>query len=299
MNEKIENVNCVDLFQKIGVRPELVGNSLHSYNRRLQELPYLAETLVTEIINTDITGSELSFIELFNTLRCKHMDAEALRLIVYAYVKLEEQAGISEVFYLQVISFSILSKEMGVVRFASYLIKKIANDENAKRYMSTKMYSIICEYYSKQLENAPWRDKEGVLSEGILWANELIQFQNTNENGYYWFAKLLLGANRRDEAKVFLRQSIYDPPEPRRDTLARLRCPKCCKLYLEEFRGSISFIQLEEIIVKGLNDCIVFKEDENSEYYDYKTFFQEQLLKIGNVLEDNYITRLEKENNYG
>lgn len=51
--------------------------------------------------------------------------------------------------------------------------------------------------------------------------------------------------------------------------------------------------------MKGLNDCIVFKEDENSKYYDYKTFFQEQLLKIGNVLEDNYITRLEKENNYG
>ena len=76
-------------------------------------------------------------------------------------------------------------------------------------------------------------------------------------------------------------------------------CEKCCKLYLEEFRGSISFIQLEEIIVKGLSDCIVFKEEERSEYYDYKTFFQEQLLKLGDVLEDKHITRLEKEKNYG
>lgn len=90
--EGIGNVNCVDLFQKIGIRTEFVGNSLYSYNRRLQESPYLAETLVAEIINKDITGSELSFIELFDTLRCKHMDTEALKLIMYAYIKLEEQA---------------------------------------------------------------------------------------------------------------------------------------------------------------------------------------------------------------
>lgn len=35
----------------------------------------------------------------------------------------------------------------------------------------------------------------------------------------------------------------------------------------------ISFMQLEEIIVKGLNDCIVFKAEESPEYNDHKTFF--------------------------
>ena len=280
--EEIENANCIDLFQKIGVRTEFIGNSLHSYNSQLQESPYLAETLVAKIINKDITGSELAFLELFDTLRCKHMDAEAFKFIVYAYIKLEEQAETSEVFYLRAISFGIISKEVEATKFARYLIKKITCDESAKRYMSVKMYSTICEYYFKQLENAPWRDKGGVLySEGTFWANKLIEFQKTNENGYFWLAKFFLGVNRRDKAKEFLRKSIYDPPEPKRDTLARLRCPKCCKLYLEEFRGSISFIQLEEIIVKGLNDCIVFKEEESSEYNDYETFFQEQLLKFG------------------
>lgn len=204
-------------------------------------------------------------------------------------MKLNEDAEVGENFYLPVISFGTVSKELGATQFAYYLIQQIVKDKNAKRYMSIKMYSTICEYYLKRLENAPWRDKEGIFfTEGVFWASEMISFQKTNEKGYFLLASFLLNANKRDEAETLLKSSIYDPPEPGRDSFARLQCPKCCKLYVEEFRGSISLNQLEEIITKGLRDCIVFTSGEGSEYNEYKIFFQDQLQKIYDVQKSNY-----------
>lgn len=283
------NANYSDFLQKIGVEPRFVGDTLNSYSRQLQESPHLAKSLIPDIIKKNITGNELAFIELFNTLRCNNLDAEALRFIIYAYMKLNEDAEVGENFYLPVISFGTVSKELGATQFAYYLIQQIVKDKNAKRYMSIKMYSTICEYYLKRLENAPWRDKEGIFfTEGVFWASEMISFQKTNEKGYFLLASFLLNANKRDEAETLLRSSIYDPPEPGRDSFARLQCPKCCKLYLEEFRGSISLNQLEEIITKGLRDCIVFTSGEGSEYNEYKIFFQDQLQKIYDVQKSNY-----------
>ena len=89
-----------------------------------------------------------------------------------------------------------------------------------------------------------------------------------DEDGYYYEAKLLIAIGKGKEARHLLEEVIFYPLNAEIDSLRMLQCPKCCRLWIENFRhvsGSIN--ELEHVVNKGFNDSIMSDEYENFQFF--------------------------------
>lgn len=253
MNISESNISeHIDFIQKIGLTPESEYESLCSFLPRLEETPFLATYIVKEIIGKHISGDEETFVRLIDSLLRHEKYIEAYELCRYAEI---EMHGRSLDIYTRCLEVSPYVPGNEPRKYAFSVIRDFASSNVMKSWMNERMYVAICNFYFKAIADSPWEEKTNLLEEGIRWAHELIEYEKTNENGYYWEVTFLLQGNRRKEAENRLRCCIYDPPDPRRDSFARLRCPKCCALYYELFlRYKGSYNQCKEILTKGRED---------------------------------------------
>ena len=90
-----------------------------------------------------------------------------------------------------------------------------------------------------------------------------------DEDGYYYEAKLLIAIGKGKEARHLLEEVIFYPLNAEIDSLRLLQCPKCCRLWIENFRqvsGSIN--ELEHVVNKGFNDSIMSDDYENFQFFN-------------------------------
>lgn len=265
----------IEFIQKIGITPESEYESLRSFLSRLEETPFLATYIVIEIIGKHISGDETTFVRLIDALLCYEKYIEAYELCRYVAVVMH---GRSLDIHTRCLEVSPYVPGDEPRKYAFSVIRDFASSNVMKSWMNERMYVAICNFYFKAIADSPWEEKPVLLEEGIGWAHELIEYEKTNENGYYWEVTFLLQGNRRKEAENRLRCCIYDPPDPRRDSFARLRCPKCCELYYELFlRYKGSYNQCKEILTKGREDSRMLNLKEKV------WFFEEELQNLNDA----------------
>lgn len=265
----------IQFVQKIGITPESEYESLRSFLSRLEETPFLATYIVIEIIGKHISGDETTFVRLIDALQRHEKYIEAYELCRYAAVVMH---GRSLDIYTRCLEVSPYVPGDEPRKYAFSVIRDFASSDVMKSWINERMYVAICNFYFKAIADSPWEEKPVLLEEGIGWSHELIEYDKINENGYYWEVTFLLQGNRRKEAENRLRCYIYDPPDPRRDSFARLRCPKCCELYYELFlRYKGSYNQCKEILTKGLEDSRMLNLKEKV------WFFEEELQNLNDT----------------
>lgn len=265
----------IDFIRKIGLTLESEYESLRSFLSRLEEKPFLATYIVIEIIGKHISGDEATFVRLIDALLRHEKYTEAYELCRYAEI---EMRGRSLEIYIRCLEVSPYVPGNESRKYAFSVIRDFASSKVMKSWINERMYVAICNFYFKAIADSPWEEKTALLEEGIGWARELIEYEKTNESGYYWEVTFLLQGNRRKEAENRLRYCIYEPPDPRRDSFARLRCPKCCELYYELFlRYKGSYSQCKEILAKGREDSRMLNLKEKV------WFFEEELQNLNDA----------------
>lgn len=253
-------------IEEIGLNPKWLHDSLRSLLFQIEQNPSLAAYTVVEIIEKNILGDEDTFVRIIDTLQRHEKYFEAYALSRYAAKNL---CGRSLNIYTRCLEICPFVPGNKPREFAFSIIRDFSNNNAMKSWMNERTYIAVCNFYFKTIATSVWEEKATLLAEGISWARELIEYERANESGYFWEVTFLLQGNRRKEAENRLRLYIYDPPEPRRDFLTRLRCPRCCELYYELFlRYKGSYNQRKEILIKGYEDSRALNLKEKIPYFE-------------------------------
>ncbi len=100
------------------------------------------------------------------------------------------------------------------------------------------------------------------------------------EDGHLAEARLLILVGRRDEARLQLEELIFNPYDPEKDSSRDLRCPKCCRLWMTEFKDySGNQGKVYQVVAKGFLEA---EDKEDVAFFNHqKDFLIQQLIRSG------------------
>jgi len=155
--------------------------------------------------------------------------------------------------------------------YCAQYVDKLLNSE--RKYWDLRLYIVLIRYFYQIIENNILNGFQKELFEkAIQIALDMQKRYKGDEAGYLAQVKLLMLTGSRDEARQLLEEWIFSPLDPKVDTRRVLQCPKCCRIWIEEFQNVYGNQNMKDhIIKKGLIE---------SEEPDDKAFFYAQKIQM-------------------
>lgn len=236
--------------------------------------PHRLRQIVNIVIDNNLHGDDKSFHKLITI--CKELNDydDAHHLCRFALGSFATEGYDSLLLDTDIIEIGI-TYENPVRKCESY-VEKVLNI--SREHWDLSLFNAVFEYYYKLISYTknkeiffPFYEKAKTIT------LDMQTFFLWDEDGYYDRARLLILVGEKEEAKRLLESWIDDyPPDIERDTCHYLRCPKCCRLWIEEFKesnGNARF--LRKVLFKGARES----EDEED-----KLFFINQLENLAHRL---------------
>ena len=215
--------------------------------------PYQLKQIVDYVVSKGIHGSPNSFHLLINLCKERRDYEEALKLCRFALSRID-----SLILYTDIRTHWDL-RLFWAVYTCFYML--VANK---------LIGGIDVEYYDNAKEAAIGMQKS---------------FYG-REDGYLAEARLLILVGRRDEARLRLEDLIFNPYDPKKDSSRDLRCPKCCRLWMTEFKDYSGDQQkVYQVVAKGFLES---EDKEDIAFFNHqKDFLIQQLIRHGQGDEDD------------
>ena len=246
----------IDHNPVVSIDDAIVRIQLHSTQCRM---------VLDEIIRRGVYGRVSAFhrlIELFS----QYNDYEGAYIIcIYALGIFENSRDL----FADIIEISLNSAEPEM--YCAQYVDKLLNSE--RKYWDLRLYIVLIRYFYQIIENNILNGFQKELFEkAIQIALDMQKRYKGDEAGYLAQVKLLMLTGSRDEARQLLEEWIFSPLDPKVDTRRVLQCPKCCRIWIEEFQNVYGNQNMKDhIIKKGLIE---------SEDPDDKAFFYAQKIKM-------------------
>lgn len=234
--------------------------------------PYQLKQVVNYIVSRRIHGSPDSFHLLIDLCK-EHGDyEEALKLCKFALSRID-----SLILYTDII-------EIGT------------HFENPIRYCGTYLERLLRSdrtHWDLRLFWAVYTCFYSLVANNLIGEIDVEYYENAKEaaigmqksfygreDGHLAEARLLILVGRRDEARLQLEELIFNPYDPEKDSSRDLRCPKCCRLWMTEFKDySGNQRKLYHVVAKGFLEA---EDKEDVAFFNHqKDFLIQQLLRSG------------------
>lgn len=234
--------------------------------------PYQLKQVVNYIVSRRIHGSPDSFHLLIDLCK-EHGDyEEALKLCKFALSRID-----SLILYTDII-------EIGT------------HFENPIRYCGTYLERLLRSdrtHWDLRLFWAVYTCFYSLVANNLIGGIDVEYYENAKEaaigmqksfygreDGHLAEARLLILVGRRDEARLQLEELIFNPYDPEKDSSRDLRCPKCCRLWMTEFKDySGNQRKLYQVVAKGFLEA---EDKEDVAFFNHqKDFLIQQLLRSG------------------
>ena len=234
--------------------------------------PYQLKQVVNYIVSRRIHGSPDSFHLLIDLCK-EHGDYEdALKLCKFALSRID-----SLILYTDII-------EIGT------------HFENPIRYCGTYLERLLRSdrtHWDLRLFWAVYTCFYSLVANNLIGGIDVEYYENAKEaaigmqksfygreDGHLAEARLLILVGRRDEARLQLEELIFNPYDPEKDSSRDLRCPKCCRLWMTEFKDySGNQRKLYQVVAKGFLEA---EDKEDVAFFNHqKDFLIQQLLRSG------------------
>ena len=244
--------------------------------------PYQLKQVVNYIVSRRIHGSPDSFHLLIDLCK-EHGDYEdALKLCKFALSRID-----SLILYTDII-------EIGT------------HFENPIRYCGTYLERLLRSdrtHWDLRLFWAVYTCFYSLVANNLIGGIDVEYYENAKEaaigmqksfygreDGHLAEARLLILVGRRDEARLQLEELIFNPYDPEKDSSRDLRCPKCCRLWMTEFKDySGNQRKLYQVVAKGFLEA---EDKEDVAFFNHqKDFLIQQLLRSGQVDEGDSMLR--------
>lgn len=273
-------------------------DSVESAIYRVIEDPRQLNMIVDCVISEKLHGSADSFHALIVKCEEKGDYRRALKLCRFALRRVKH----SPMLYADIVEISIHFENP--VRYCDkYLSKLLCSN---KAYWDLRIFEVVYKYfYNLVAINLI----DGINSEYYENAKETaIGMQDIfhgREDGHLAEVKLLILVGKRNEARLRLENLIFNPYDPEKDSDRDLRCPKCCRLWIKEFKDfSGNEEKVYRVIARGLQGA----EDKDDirffvlqkDLLRQRLNWSEQHSKSDSMLSDNsiddynYLDRFEK-----
>ena len=234
--------------------------------------PYQLKQVVNYIVSRRIHGSPDSFHLLIDLCKERGDYEEALKLCKFALSRID-----SLILYTDII-------EIGT------------HFENPIRYCGTYLERLLRSdrtHWDLRLFWAVYTCFYSLVANNLIGGIDVEYYENAKEaaigmqksfygreDGHLAEARLLILVGRRDEARLQLEELIFNPYDPEKDSSRDLWCPKCCRLWMTEFKDySGNQRKLYQVVAKGFLEA---EDKEDVAFFNHqKDFLIQQLLRSG------------------
>lgn len=221
---------------------------------RVISKPHQLSKIVERVINEKMHGGVESFHLLIEICKVCGNYEEAFKLCKLALRRINN----SLLLYTDIIEISTHFENP--IRYCGIYLKKVLHSD--RTHWNLQLFRALYELFYILVENTLI---SGVNYEYYEKAKEAaigMQAFHGMEDGYYAEARLLVLVGKRDEARLRLEDLIFNPYEPEKDSSRDLECPKCCRLWITEFKDFYADKQMTYyVVIKGLLESEV-KEDK-------------------------------------
>lgn len=234
--------------------------------------PYQLKQVVNYIVSRRIHGSPDSFHLLIDLCK-EHGDYEdALKLCKFALSRID-----SLILYTDIIEIGTHFENP--IRYCGTYLERLLRSD--RTHWDLRLFWAVYTYFYSLVAN---NLIGGIDVEYYENAKEAaIGMQKSfygREDGHLAEARLLILVGRRDEARLQLEELIFNPYDPEKDSSRDLRCPKCCRLWMTEFKDySGNQRKLYQVVAKGFLEA---EDKEDVTFFNHqKDFLIQQLLRSG------------------
>ena len=218
--------------------------------------PSQRTAIVNRVLNDKIRGNADQF-HLLIELNKHYRDYElAYNLCRYA-IGLTD----SPLLYTDIIEIS--TNFDNPIHYGDAYIKRILDDPQMQLW-DLRLFWAVYNYFFKLVDDNRINGiREEFYEKAIDTAAGMQKYFKAYEDGYFAEANLLICAGKRERAKRKLEEWIFTPIDAEIDPDHYLRCPKCCILWLKNFR-EYSLSLSEMIVDKGYVDS---EDDADKRYF--------------------------------
>lgn len=230
--------------------------SVHSVEAavyRVQLNPHQLSKIVERVIDEKVHGGAKAYHKLIEA--CKECGdyEDALKLCKLALRRID-----SLLLYTDIIEISIHFENP--IRYCGNYLRKVLHSD--RKHWDLRLFSAVYELFYTLVANALVSGVNYEYYENARAAAIGMQSFYGVEDGYYAESQLLILLGKRDEARSRLEQVIFNRYDPEKDSSRDLECPKCCRLWITEFKDFYGDRRMTNYVVtKGLNES-GSKEDE-------------------------------------
>lgn len=234
--------------------------------------PYQLKQIVNYVVSRRIHGSPDSFHLLIDLCKERGDYEEALKLCKFALSRID-----SLILYTDIIEIGT-HFENPIRYCGTYLVRLLRSDRT--HWDLRLFWAVYTCFYSLVANNLIG----GIDVEYYENAKEAaIGMQKSfygREDGHLAEARLLILVGRRDEARLQLEELIFNPYDPEKDSSRDLRCPKCCRLWMTEFKDySGNQRKVYQVVAKGFLEA---EDKEDVAFFNHqKDFLIQQLIRSG------------------
>lgn len=221
---------------------------------RVISKPHQLSKIVERVINEKMHGGADSFHALIEICKVCGNYKDAFKLCKLALERIDN----SLLLYTDIIEISTHFENP--MRYCGLYLKRVLHSD--RTHWNLRLFRVVYELFYTLVENALI---SGVNYEYYEKAREAaigMQAFHGVEDGYYAEAQLLILVGKRDEARLRLEDLIFNPYEPEKDASRDLECPKCCRLWITEFKDFYGDKRMTYyVVIKGLRESEA-REDE-------------------------------------
>ena len=195
---------------------------------RVISKPHQLGAIVERVVNGKVHGDADSFHTLIDICRKCGNYEDAFNLCKLALERIDN----SLLLYTDIIEISAHFENP--IKYCRIHLKKVLRSDRA--HWNLWLFRAVYELFYTLVANNLIR---GINYEHYEKAREAaIGMQNFYgvEDGYFAEARLLILIGKREEARLLLEDLIFNPYDPEKDSSRDLRCPKCCRLWITEFK---------------------------------------------------------------
>ena len=244
---------------------------------RVISRPYQLKKIVDYIVSRRIHGSPDSFHLLIGLCKEYGDYEEAFKLCKLALSRIDN----SLLLYTDAIEIGVHFENP--IRYCGTYIERLLCTD--RTHWDLRLFWAVYKYFYTLVANNLIR---GINVEYYENAKEAaLGMQNKQrfygrEDGHLAEARLLILVGRRDEARLQLEELIFNPYDPEKDSSRDLRCPKCCRLWMTEFKDYTgNQRKVYQVVAKGFLEA---EDNEDVAFFNHwKDFLIQQLIQRGQV----------------
>ena len=260
----------------------------------IRDNPNNADQVVWTIMLQERRGSSDSFLELIELLQSKSQDGPAFVLNTYA-LAINPDSG-----DLYATEIELMIQWADALSLRS-IIEEII-DKNYERCWTPRFCRIVCGFFWNLAKDSS-SDKFEILKRGIQCAKKLQEEDPTSELGYYWEVSLIWLSSPEEASLKLAEYVIFSRPKVFErfvdDSKAKLRCPRCCQMYIELIlsRNTLLDWRIIKTAEKGMRDahslvCQKLSSNEQKEIAELLEYFREKIEKT--ISSQEFMAELKK-----